>query len=389
MEYLEKNRKGSFNLEITTSALCDMGCTYCFEGEKVDKNKLDADLPLIFKRINSILNDETWFKRKYESLSISFWGGEPTLNPQLIIEVMKNYQDNPVIDFHLYTNGFNSKNLDTILANVKSEKLNIQVSYDGRLINDKYRLTKNNKSTSNQVLNTIYELAQKGANLSLKSTLPIENMEVLSDTWDDFLYIQNMLWKIDPNLHISYSPTIDYITKVADEEKAEALKVFRNEFLKIAKKEIAFYEKHNRYLCSWFGGDDSRIHCAAGLNMTAIDQRGNMYACHGAIYSSKKEELINTTIYEDDFLEKVIANSVKFEEPLKKIAPTCRDCVATTCMICPVASHERSQKEDFFEAWTDNWVNNLCGFFKAFGEIDRAVQRHQILKRNDNHRKEA
>lgn len=366
--------KGSFNLEITTSALCDMGCTYCFEGEKTDTARLDADLDLIFKRIDSILTDENWFKKKYTNLDISFWGGEPTLNPKLIVGIMQKYQDHPNMKFHLYTNGFNINNIEKILENVRLDKLAIQVSYDGRLINDKYRLTKNNKTTSNQVLNSIYILAQKGANLSIKSTLPIENMEVLSDTWDEFLYIQQMVWKVDKNIHVSYAPTIDYVTKVADDEKDEAVRKFRKEFLKIAKKEIQFYAQNNRYLCSWFGGDDKRMHCAAGLNMAAIDQRGNLYACHGAIYSSKKEELINATIYEDDFLEKLAANSLKYEEPLSRIADTCKNCVATTCMICPVVSHEKSQKEDFMDKWTDNWVNNLCGFFKTFGEIDRAVQ---------------
>ena len=276
--------------------------------------------------------------------------------------------------FHLYTNGFNLHNLTKILENVRLDKLAVQVSYDGRLINDKYRVTKNNKSTSNQVLNSIYELAQMGAKLSLKSTLPIENMEVMSETWDEFLYIQNMIWKVNKDIHVSYAPTIDYVTKVADEDKAEAVKKFRAEFVKIAKKEMKFYSEHNRYLCSWFGGDSNRMHCAAGLNMAAIDQRGNLYACHGAIYSSKKEELINTTIYDDDFLEKLAMNSLKYEQPLSKIAKECQDCVATTCMICPVVSHEKSEKVDFMDKWTDNWVNNLCGFFKTFGEIDRAVQ---------------
>lgn len=380
--------KGSFNLEITTSALCDMGCTYCFEGEKVDKSKLDADLPLIFNRIDSILNDEVWFQRKYTNLDISFWGGEPTLNPQFIVEIMKKYQDHKNMKFHLYTNGFNLHNLTKILDNVRLDKLAIQVSYDGRLINDEYRVTKNNKSTSNQVLNSIYTLAQMGANLSLKSTLPIENMEVLSDTWDEFLYIQNMVWRVDKSINVSYAPTIDYVTKVADEDKEEAVKKFRKEFVKIAKKEMAFYAEHNRYLCSWFGGDDKRMHCAAGLNMAAIDQRGNLYACHGAIYSSKKEELINTTIYADDFLEKLAEHSLKYEEPLGKISKTCRDCVATTCMICPVVSHEKSEKEDFMDKWTDNWVNNLCGFFKAFGEIDRAVQDYNFKSMLSNKHKQ-
>jgi|GEM_PF-1153514 len=381
MEYIEKKpslsgKRGNFTLEITTSALCDLSCTYCFEGEKVDKAKLDADLPIVFQRIDSILADENWFKKNYDSLNISFWGGEPTLNPKLIVEIMNKYSKNPLVDFHIYTNAFNINNLNQIIDHVDVSRLRIQVSYDGKQVNDTYRLTKNKKATSNQVLNNLYTLAQKGIDVSIKSTLPIENMETLFSTWVEFEEIQKMLWKVDKGIKITYSPTIDYVTKVADGLKDDAIKVFRSEFLKIAKKEIEFFKTHGRHLCSWFGGEDNRKHCSAGYNMAAIDQRGNLYACHGAIYSSKKNDLVTTTIHDDDFLEKLSAYSNQFDQPLKKVAKTCQECVATTCMICPVVSHEKSEKEDFFEKWTDNWVNNLCGFFKTFGEIDRAVQNH-------------
>lgn len=379
MQYIDNPRvnlgkRGSFTLEITTSALCDLSCTYCFEGEKTDKRRLDNDLPVIYKRIDTLLADEEWFQHHYDGLNISFWGGEPTLNPRFIVEIMNRYKDDDRIDFHIYTNAFNMQNMKKIIDNVDTSRLRVQVSYDGKLINDKYRLTKNKTITSNQVLDNLYTLATNGIHVSVKSTLPIENMETMYASWCEFRDIQKMLWKIDPKINISYAPTIDYITKVSREEKDAALVVFRQEFLKIAKEEIAFYAEHKRHLCSWFGGEDNRKHCSAGLNMAAIDQAGDLFACHGAIYSSKKEELKAATIADEDFVEKLKASSRKFEKPLSKIAKECHDCVATTCMICPVASHERSEKKEFFDAWTDNWSNNLCGFFKTFGEIDRAVQ---------------
>lgn len=368
------NLKNTFSLEITTSALCDLNCTYCFEGEKVDKAKLDNDLPLIFKRIDSILADKDWFQQKYDGLSISLWGGEPTLNPKFIIDLMNNYRHRDDVDFHLYTNAFNIHNMTKIIENVDTTKLHIQVSYDGRAVNDNYRLMKNKNPSSNHVINNLYTLAEKGLNVSMKATLPIDSMENLYECWQDYHDIQKLLWKISPEINISYSPTVDYITKFNEEEVKEAVKEFRSQFLKIAKEEIEFFKENGRYLCAWFGGQDNRKHCSAGYNMAAIDQRGNLYACHGAIYSKHKEELAHTDIYDDEFVKKLSEYTKKFEQPLKQIAPECRDCVATTCMICPVASHEKSDKEEFFDRWQDNWVNNLCGFYKAFGEIDRAVQ---------------
>lgn len=369
-----KGKRGYFTLEVTTSALCDLSCTYCFEGEKTDKTRLDKDFDLVCKRIDELLADKEWFQFHYDKLSISFWGGEPTLNPKLIIDIMNRYRDNEKVSFHIYTNGFNLNNMNKVLDNVDSSRLHIQVSYDGKLINDKYRLTKNSMATSNQVLNNIYTLAQRGVSINLKSTLPIENMETLASTWLEFEQLYVMLNKVNPALHVGYAPTIDYVTKVSNEEKDSALAKFREQFLIIAKYEIEFYKKYGRHLCSWFGGEDNRKHCSAGLNMAAIDQAGNLLACHGAIYSPKKEELTSSSIHDDNFVEKLKAFSRGFEKPTSKIAKECQTCVATTCMMCPVVSHEKSEKEDFYDKWLDNWSNNLCGFFKTFGEIDRAVQ---------------
>ena len=369
---------------MTTTALCDLNCTYCFEGEKVDKRRLDKDLPVVIKRIDQILEDKEWFRKNYDSLNISFWGGEPTLNPQFIVEIMNNYRENDDVDFHIYTNGFNIKNLNRILDNVDTKKLRIQFSYDGKPTNDKYRLTKNGKTTSDRVMENLYDVARRGINVSLKSTLPVDNMETLSETWLDFKAIQEKLWEINRDIYVTFSPTIDYVTRISDEEKESATQVFRQQMIKIAKEELSFYKQHGRYLCSWFGGEDNRKHCSAGLNMAAIDQAGDLFACHGAIYADKKEELRSAHIKDDDFVQKLAKFSGQFEEPIKKIAPECEECVATTCMICPVVSNDRSEKGEFFDRWTDNWSNNLCSFFKAFGEIDRAVQKQLFKERNSD-----
>lgn len=386
---MEAKREGKFTLEVTTTALCDLNCTYCFEGEKVDTKKLNDDLPTIFKRIDSILADEEWFQLYYDSLHLSFWGGEPTLNPDFIIQIMNRYQNHDNVDFHIYTNGFNYKNLNKILDNVDTSKVNIQVSYDGKPINDNYRLTKNKRITSNQVINNLYTLAERDLRVSVKSTLPIDNMEVLLETWHDFKEIQEILWRIDKKINITYSPTIDYVARMSMEEKELATKEFRAQMIGIAKQEMAFFQEHGRYLCSWFGGEENRKHCTAGLNMAAIDQRGNLYACHGAIYSEKKTELQTTTIYDEEFVRKLAEYSRSFAKPVKQVAKECENCVATTCMICPIVSHERSEKEEFFDKWTDKKANNLCSFFQAFGEIDRAVQKyHYSIQYNIANNKE-
>ena len=364
-----------FTLEITTTALCNLGCSYCFEGTKTNTERLDDKVDVVKKRIYELLASE-WFNTKYDALNISFWGGEPTLNGDLILDIMKEFQTQEKVNFHIYTNGYNRKRLDYIIDNVDMSKLNIQISYDGKDINDKFRLTHSGKPTSTQVVENIEYFGRKGVNISLKSTIPLKSMTGLYKTWLDFHQLHEKLSGIGNNIAIAYAPTIDYVEEIPRENLPELISSFRSEMLMIAKEEIAFFEKHNRHLCTWFNGSDAKSHCTSGANMHAIDVDGNSYACHGSLYSPNKDLMKGGNIMDDDFINSIIKMSTAYSKPIGRVAKECTDCVATTCMICPVSSLDNSKKEDYFDRWTDRWINNMCGFFKTFGEIDRSVQAH-------------
>lgn len=366
-------RRNQFTLEITTTALCNLGCTYCFEGVKTNTQRLDDKVDVIKKRIYELLASE-WFNQKYDSLNISFWGGEPTLNGDLILDIMKEFQANDKISFHIYSNGYNRKRMDAIVDVVDLNKLHVQISYDGKDINDKFRLTHSGKPTSTQVVENIEYFAKKGVSLSLKSTIPLKSMTGLYKTWLDFKQLHDRLSGIGKNITISYAPTIDYVEEIPRDNLPEMIQAFRKEMLMIAKEEIEFFRKHNRHLCSWFNGSDTKSHCTSGANMHAIDVDGNTYACHGSLYSPNKDLMKGGNIMDDDFINSVIKMSERYSKPIERVADECKGCVATTCMICPVSSLDNSKKEDYFDRWTDRWVNNMCGFFKTFGEIDRSVQ---------------
>jgi len=369
---MQTTRRNFFTLEITTSALCNLGCTYCFEGEKVNKQRLDDKLDVLKVRIYELLNSE-WLKENYDGLNISFWGGEPTLNPDLIVNIMQEFQDRDDCDFHLYTNAYDRRRLDKILDNVNTSKLNVQISYDGKSINDMFRLTLTGKTTSAEVVENMEYFAKKGIAISLKSTIPLKSMSGLHKTWLDFKQLRDRFIQY-PNILVTYSPTIDYVDEIPKENHPQLIENFRNEMLKIAKEEIVFFKENGYHLCSWFNGSDTKVHCSSGANMHAIDVDGNTYACHGSLYSPNKEAMKGGTITDPNFVDNVAKMSKLYSIPIRSVSDVCKDCVATTCMICPVASLDNSKKEEFFDRWTDRWVNNMCGFYKAFGEIDRTVQ---------------
>ncbi len=363
--------RNQFTLEITTTALCNLDCTYCFEGLKTDKQKLDEKVDVIKLRINELL-ESNWFKDRYDNLNLSFWGGEPTLNHKIVVEIIQEYQDNPDISFHIYTNAYDRNRLNKIIDNVDTTNLQIQVSYDGKDINDVFRVLSTGKTTSDKVVDNIKYLGDRGISTSLKATMPLTAMSSLYSSWCD----HRRLYEELDNVTVSYSPTIDYVSDIDFEDLPKLIENFRHGMLKIAAEEIKFHKKHGHFLCTWFTEDDTKVHCSSGVNMHAIDVDGNSYACHGALYSPNKEVMKGSHIDDSKFINSIINMSETYSKPIQEVSDTCKDCVATTCMICPVVSFDNSKKESFDDKWTDRWVNNMCGFFKAFGEIDRSVQSH-------------
>jgi uncharacterized protein len=378
------NKTNHFSIEITTTAMCNLGCTYCFEGVKTDKRRLDDKVDVVIKRIHEFRQAD-WFKQNYDMLNISFWGGEPTLNPDLVIQVIQEFQVFDDVEFHIYTNAYNRQRFEKIVENVIRPKIHMQISYDGEEIGNKFRVTHSGRGSSAQVLENMDYFVKKYPDLdiSLKSTIPLKAMDTIYRTWLDFKRLHDY-FKDHPNLKVSYAPTIDYVSDLPDQIIPESIAIFRSEMIKVAREEIKFYKEHGRYLCTWFGEGDTKVHCASGAHMHAINVDGKGYACHGSFYSPNKEEMLGSDIMSDNFVNEVIAMAEKYQEPLGRVSDVCKGCVATTCMICPVSSLDLSKEKSFIDRWQDRWVNNMCGFFKAFGEIDRSVQSYL---ENDMHLK--
>lgn len=376
-------------MELTTTSLCDMKCTYCFEGEKVEKHKF-SDYDLLVQRIKEIKASK--FYEKFSGISMNFWGGEPTLNWKYIKAITAEFRDDQEIVFHLYTNGYNFKNLQRTLTAFEDEDVGynikdrvfVQVSYDG-LTNDIFRVSSKG-GTSQNVMVSFDHLVEQGYNVHFKATLPIASFNDIYANWTHF---KDLFYKYSdkPNARISYAPTIDYTQKAEEiEDYAGLLKIFKKQMMLVAKGEIEFYKTEKRFLLSWFDTpiSEQKVNCSAGVNFISIDGEGDSYACHGAFYAPNKEELKSTSLYSDNFVAEIAAFNAKFEEHINYVPEGCKGCSSTYCAVCPVALSEMSKKEDLMDRWTDRTAHGLCGFYKEFGLIHRALFKHLKSLEIDN-----
>ena len=165
---LNMKDKSYYTMEITITDECNLRCTYCFEGDACQKTTTLDCVDDIFIAIDKMFKDQ-WFMDTFMGIRIGFWGGEPTLRPDILKRFADRYNTNNLIQFHIYTNGVDISELMDIFKDYK-EKIKIQVSYDGKRINDIKRLTKNNTPSTDIVRANIYELHEKGYRVSIKST---------------------------------------------------------------------------------------------------------------------------------------------------------------------------------------------------------------------------
>lgn len=414
-----KNKK-TFTFEITTTALCDMKCVYCFEGEKINPKKLNDNINVIINNIDMICKDIS-FQEQFDMVNITFWGGEPTLNHKLINELINYYYNKKIgnIDFNfmIYSNGYNLFNLEVILENLKLKNslhlLTLQISYDGKTINN-LRLDNKGNFTDNIVLLNFFKILKKYIidsyeenkinnnylnHLGLKATIPITHIrdENILENWKDFYHINQYVKSIDKynKTDIQYSPTIDYHNVIPDEIKLKTLQSFENQIIKISKLEYEYYTKYKKFLMSWFNKKsmDIRSSCTAGYEMVAINLDGSINFCHGSMYLKNKSDLqikdlnfLNIFNKDDifNFLQFINTNKINCDNTFynKDLNKDCINCEATYCVVCPVVLYDyekdnQSNKENisFSDLMYINKSKILnCEYFKIFGKVDRSLQ---------------
>ncbi len=353
-----------YSYEITTTQQCNMACTYCFEEEALQDKTKQLNKDDIIKSVYGMLNDKE-FMIEYSGITLNMWGGESTLNKELIIDLINEFKDEK-INFFFYTNGYNALDIATIIYKSKdimpdyAKRLSFQISFDG-INNDLERVDHAGNGTSQRVLKNVKYFKKEfpEIRISLKSTLMINELYKLVEHW---YYWRDL---IEQYPDFTWSPTLEYTNKYVITNTQ--LELIEKQMLEVAKLEIQYFEKHNRFIWGWFDSQD-KVLCSAGINISNVDLEGNVTMCHGALYSDKKQDLIFGNVKDNDIVQKIKNTRFQFKEKFN-MQQHCVDCVATVCYQCPTVNHELNNS--FYNPKID-----LCDVYQTFGKISRTVQKY-------------
>ena len=263
-----KFSKAIYHIIINPTMDCNLKCWYCYENH-IEKSNIKSELTsAIILHLKEKIKTEP-----FEKLILSFFGGEPLLQKESILsliksihELSKTYGFNLAISFT--TNG-TLIDLDFI-NKLSFYKPSFQITLDGwQKVHDKVRKYKTNgKGTYIQILSAIKLIQQK----SPKSEVVVR-INISNKTLDSLPYIADDLTKIkqNNNLKIMVSKVWQVNAETLDESKIM-------EFVELCQV--------NKIQCSYLATSKFTSGCYAdNYNQVVINYDGKIFKCTAMAFS--------------------------------------------------------------------------------------------------------
>ena len=326
-------QKNSYHMIINPTLDCNLSCWYCYESHIANSRLNDELVEAICKHIE--------FKHKEDSikfLHLSFFGGEPLLQFELIKKIIEyNEQNKYSYNYIINTNGINVN--DSLIDLCKQKNILLNISLDGTLkSNSKNRFV---EETFNLVENNIKAVKNKGIEFIINYVITPNNIEYINESLKYF--IKNGF--MDICFMINYDAfwtkkDIKLIKEQLEKSIPIMLKVIDGDFIKI-------YPIYNKINC--IIEEKRETKCNFGKDSIAVSCDGKKYPCISFIYDNNYE-----IIHEDQ----IFTNICDIEK--------CKDCeykdICNNNCMCRFCYHNKKSEVD---------VNCECE--KIFIEIARKI----------------
>lgn len=369
----------SLNIELNITNQCNLRCSYCSEFGKYNSKNFGDIKEKFYVFFDDLLKSD-FFNKNYSDIALYFWGGEPTLESNLILEIVRRYEDNKNVRFMMYTNGYDMpEKLKEKIKNLKYEtvgqhrKFFTQISYDGNPIHDIKRKTTHKGSSSDKVIDLIKWYGKNNIPFSIKSTVTYDTLKYIYEAYVD---ITNLVNEFDSFYGFGYFPTLDYF----NHHSGDNIEEYKKDMVDSLKKLIFYLLKNDKKIKNvnfkWFL--DSKANCSAGADLFSIDTNGDITACHGCLYTNNRDHVLG---HIDDGVSCIEIASEKYRKLMPITPEECKTCIATFCVRCNTVRYENSTKDTFEEKWNDYTNNNaLCSIYKEAGKMTRVYNKLKSKK---------
>lgn len=316
---------------------CNLACTYCYEKNK-GKDRMSLDT--LKKAIDVIFGNIT---DEDDSAGFTFFGGEPTLEMDLILEGIKyigekqkayrieSGKSNWRFTVGMITNGviFNEKIVEYVdLIKFYDLPLHIQLSIDGTPeCQDMYRVFPDGSGSSEVVFKNlgyyIELIKSRGYSLDCISVHPCLNKQTLSKLYEMFE------WYVNLGFDVLWAMPVH-----SENWDDDDLEIYREQLLKVYNLIENTKDRKLRYStfkCFEEGSTKPSRTCQSGYRSFGINWNGDIYACHHLIFTNGIPiGNLDTGIDQDILNSERHLDMEEMGSSFKK----CKECDYNTCYRC-------------------------------------------------------
>ena len=343
--------ENKLNVTIIPTQACNFRCVYCFEEH--ENNKMSDEIE------KAVIN---YFRRninKFETVKISWFGGEPLLEKDKIINIMSNIcktgkeQKVPVLA-EITTNGY-LLDIETFKNLLNCNILYYEITIDGQAqFHNKLRPLANGKATYDRIIHNLKQIQREVQNRRFKIVIRTNINSENALQYKEFVKELSGILKNDTRFEFLASRVVDW--------GGNSVKTIKNTLFTNNESVSQYIEftDNQKKLYTPFAQDFSSLRCVAGKNNGfVIMPDGSVNKCAKVSYSDydrKTKELNNygkiTNTGTLIIQEEKNAQFLQLAKPLKR----CKNCSwLPLCLMtsCPLKTNSLQCKLDYPYAFVE------------------------------------
>ncbi|GAB6107765.1 radical SAM protein [Fusibacter bizertensis] len=310
-----RNNSNILNLTIAPTLNCNMGCKYCFEKDlKLKANMTPEIINQIIRFVKEKVNES-----EFEMLQVAWYGGEPLLKIDTIVELSSKFieicdEKKLVYNATIITNGLllNERNASILKDDCMVN--NVQITIDGLKNTHNKRRTSNDGSESfERIIKNIDDNSEM-FNYSIRTNIDYENINETIELIDYFESKSN--WKDN---------IVYYFSKVEDYSGCNLKNCVSNsdyfDFLSRTYQTLSL-RKYSKYFLSTYPQKTVTFCSAICKDNYVLDPFGDIYSCWSLI--GNKDEVLGN-IFEPSLLNREKWLNFKYSEKCTgcELVPSC------------------------------------------------------------------